>query len=705
MAKNYSEIFKSVYTDGNSMSFGNAMLRGNGVPLDITEVYDSFAAAVEYAARNPVAYEGQLLSVTENGDTTVYVITPAVQGTYFIDPDKDGSSEEVNVYLKEVGSLPEADGKTIEVVDGVLRLVGLEDLDASKTYQPVLVNGKIEWQVPSATTVEGLDGRLTVAEGKVTALEQAVGNAEAGLVKDVADLGTAISDLEGEVADVAANAKSDDEALHTAITSEIETAVAAALAEAKQYADDNDADTVYDDTAIQATVSEHTTAIASVKETADKAAADIKTESEARATAISGLETSLKAHVAEQIGNQAHFSAKVVASEDEMTDATTLYLMKTAETGDDLYEEWMLIGGVATKIGTTATDLTDYATTEAVATAIKTAVDTAVADMSAEIGALEDVHAKDAADLQKAVEDVAGDLADFQTAVGTTYETIENVESKRAALQDSIDAVAADVAKKADAEDTSAAIKAAEEKADAAQGTADANATAIEGLQGTSDDHEERIADLEAVGAEKNVIASVSTEFNIAENRELQIASVAQDKVTGLTADLAALREGKVDTKFTNIDGQQVAWTLLSPENQDKLAALTIGDGGNIELSGKVNAENVEGLASYITAYRDSISGLLSSTAETKLSGIAEGAQVNVLEGIKIAGAKLEVGADKHVNIPFATNDTIGVVLSSTAENKISVGADGTMEVNSLNVNKLVQTEGETLILNGGSSL
>lgn len=701
MAQNYSDIQKLVFTDGNKMDFGNSMIRGNGVPLDITEIYNSYAAAVEYAARDPLAYEGQLISVTENGDTTVYVITPAVQGTYVIDPDADGSGEEVAVYLKEVGSLPEADGKTIEVVDGVLRLVGLADLDNSKTYQPVLVNGKIEWQIPSATTVEGLDGRLTVAEGKVTTLEEAVGNAEGGLVKDVADLGTAISELEGEVADVAANAKTDDEALHTAITGEIKTAVAAALAEAKKYADENDADTVYDDTAIQATVAEHTTAIAGVKETADKAAADIKTESEARATAISNLETSLIEHVAEQIGLQAHFSAKVVESEDKMTDATTLYLMKTAETGDDLYEEWMLIDGVATKIGTTATDLSDYATTEAVEKAIQDAV----TSMQAEVDALEEAHTKDIETVQGSIDDVAKDLSDFQTAVGTTYETIENVESKRSALQDSIDAVAADVAKKADAEETSAAIKAAEEKADAAQGAADANATAIQGLQGTSDDHEERIADLEAVGAEKNVIGSVSAEFNVTEGRELQIASIDQDKVTGLTADLAALREGKVDAKFTNIDGENVAWTLLSPENQDKLAALTIGDGGKIELSGKVNADNVEGLASYITQNRDGIGGLLSSADQTKLSGIAEGAQVNVLEGIKIAGAKLEVGADKHVNIPFATNDTIGVVLSSTAENKISVGTDGTMEVNSLNVNKLVQTEGETLILNGGSSL
>ena len=41
---------------------------------------------------------------------------------------------------------------------------------------------------------------------------------------------------------------------------------------------------------------------------------------------------------------------------------------------------------------------------------------------------------------------------------------------------------------------------------------------------------------------------------------------------------------------------------------------------------------------------------------------------------------------------------------ADTIENKIAVAADGTMEVNSLNVNKLVQTEGEYLVINGGTS-
>ena len=54
------------------------------------------------------------------------------------------------------------------------------------------------------------------------------------------------------------------------------------------------------------------------------------------------------------------------------------------------------------------------------------------------------------------------------------------------------------------------------------------------------------------------------------------------------------------------------------------------------------------------------------------------------------------------MDIPVATADAYGVVKSSTAEGKVSVGSDGVMTVNSLNVNNLVQTDGDILILDCG---
>lgn len=202
---------------------------------------------------------------------------------------------------------------------------------------------------------------------------------------------------------------------------------------------------------------------------------------------------------------------------------------------------------------------------------------------------------------------------------------------------------------------------------------------------------EGKITALEAVGAEKNVIASVDeVQFAVDAERKLTLLDIAMDKVTGLSDAL----DGKVD----KVEG----YTLLSPTDKTKLDALVIGESG-VEISGKVNAANVEGLGNWLTTNRDTVPGLFDTTSSSKLSGIEAGAQVNDLEVVKIAGTALPI-SDKAVDIPMATAEALGVVLSSTAENKVAVGVDGTMEVNSVNVNKLTQTEGELLILNGGSS-
>ena len=202
---------------------------------------------------------------------------------------------------------------------------------------------------------------------------------------------------------------------------------------------------------------------------------------------------------------------------------------------------------------------------------------------------------------------------------------------------------------------------------------------------------EGKITALEEVGAEKNVIASVDeAQFSIDGDRKLTLLDITMGKVTGLDDALA----GKVD----KIEG----YSLLSPTDKTKLDALVIGESG-VEISGKVNAANVEGLGDWVTTNRDSIAGLLDTTSANKLNGIEVGAQVNDLEVVKIAGTALPI-TDKAVDIPKATTEALGVVLGSAAENKISIDVDGTMEVNSVNVNKLVQTAGDILILDGGNA-
>lgn len=93
---------------------------------------------------------------------------------------------------------------------------------------------------------------------------------------------------------------------------------------------------------------------------------------------------------------------------------------------------------------------------------------------------------------------------------------------------------------------------------------------------------------------------------------------------------------------------------------------------------------------------------LFTAAEGTKLAGIAEGAQVNVIESIKLNGTALNIDA-KAVNIPLVTADTAGIVISSADENTISY-VNGIGTVNSLNINKLAQTEGDVLIIDGGNA-
>lgn len=142
-------------------------------------------------------------------------------------------------------------------------------------------------------------------------------------------------------------------------------------------------------------------------------------------------------------------------------------------------------------------------------------------------------------------------------------------------------------------------------------------------------------------------IKSVSNEFSLGEEGELNLVSVPQNKVTGLVDDL----NSKVD---------KVAGKGLSAND-------------------------------------------FTNDLKTKLDGIEAGAQINVLESVKLNGQALPV-SEKAVDIPIASSTVLGIVKGTNVENGVGINGDGTMVINKLNVNKLVQTEGDELILNGGNS-
>jgi hypothetical protein len=77
--KTYEDVINSVYTKGNKMDFSNAMIRGNGIPLDITDIYNSIEDAVTYASNSPLAYEGQIITVKNaKGEQVAYILDSSI---------------------------------------------------------------------------------------------------------------------------------------------------------------------------------------------------------------------------------------------------------------------------------------------------------------------------------------------------------------------------------------------------------------------------------------------------------------------------------------------------------------------------------------------------------------------------------------------------------------------------------------------------
>lgn len=599
MAKNYQDIYNSVYVTGNKMDWTNAMIRGNGIPLDIYSVFDEYNKAVKFAATNAVAYEGQVLAVTENGDTTVYVITPAKQGTIIIDETS------VDVYLKEVGSATSGDNRTIVLNNGVLSLknFGIEyykyypaveadeelGIEAKDSYyeltkgwtdglQPKVINSgtlddpiyEIAWFEPSTTTVEGLSE-------KIITIEDVIKEQSKSILKNSTD-----------------------------ITNEITT---------RENADKANSD------AINAIVLDY-----------------LKNEDK---TELQNQITANKNNI-DKLNGDSTIDGSV---DKKINDAINAFATEITDNG--AIDKFAELVEYVNKHGGEAAEM---------ATAIET-LETKVGEKSVAVQISEAIIAEN-------LDQYATD-ADL-TSISNRVDILENKshhEHANKSLLDTYTQTEEDIA--------DAVIKKHKHE----------NATLLDDIT------EDNIVAWN--NSERNIIASIDdTQFNIDDSRNLTLLDISISKVTGLQDILDAKAN-----KGTTLAEYGITDAYTKTETLDKIAEkITEINGG--ESAGEV--------LSQLNSYKE-INDNRVETIENKLINIDDNAQVNVLESIKINGIAQNI-VDKSIDISIATDSLLGVVMSSVAENKISVSEDGTMEVNSLNVNKLVQNEGAILILNGGTS-
>ena len=234
----------------NFASLGVNLNRQKYGPLDISNVFTSAAdlkyyltkgtyteGVSEYWYKNanekivPYPYEGQVLATVIDGVVSVFALSLDAEG---------------NFQTQEIGAKVEVDGTTIvKDANGKLSIVAPVEPDDKKTYNFAYANGVYSWvEVDTATAagqaqaIQGLTDRTvaleTVVNGKTETTEGA-GDGVVGLVDKVAAL---------EAVDNATQAELD------AYKEVVTAAIAAGIKEAKDYADAQDADTIYNDTAL-----------------------------------------------------------------------------------------------------------------------------------------------------------------------------------------------------------------------------------------------------------------------------------------------------------------------------------------------------------------------------------------------------------------------------------------------------------------------
>lgn len=708
MADKYVTLFDTLY-GGAKWDVGVAINRSNALPLDRNSIFPSFELARAYAAMDEAAMKAELINLGINtaskenvkinnnayAGQVLAVVTATETTIYYIDANKE---------LQEVGGKVGVDGASIKADENGNLYIGGFDSAEALTLPQKQADGSILW-VPISSIVEG-DGntKTYMAAANNSVVVEKTEETEEKISYTVA---ANISDKEGNILTL------DEKGLYVPTPEE------------------------YDDAELRDLINEKANASALdnfyTKEQVDSAIdADVKVVGDKVAT----LEEQIKG-----LSGAMHFRGVLQAlpgSTEGYEDGDVIIV------GDKEYvcsgNLWVLFGDVTaegerltaleTAVNTTipanyalkseiptkvdqlennagyitkdVEDLVNYDTTSVVEGKIEQAI--------TDLGMGDYIKSEAVENLLKEKQDVIEDLDEIREGAGKgatalqaeaiadmltkteaqgIYETIENVNSVKGrveALEGGISSKQEQVVagegivlgndNKTISANLGDGLKIAEGKITIDDAVI-ASQSEFDALDGRVGEVEAALPEIRA-GLESisDLVKSTSDELNIDADGQLKIVSVDQVKVTGLQKVTSAKGEDGnfVDTKQDatladilslasyNSETKQGQAGLMSVADKEKLAALIIGDNG-IEVSGKVSVENVNGLPAYLNRKVDKV----------------EFADVEV-PGAMVVGSGLEQVVTYQ--LPLITSK----------------------DVKEINVNKLVQTEGEELILNGGNA-
>ena len=647
----------------NLTEYPNSFKRQGAFPLEAYSVFyatedkTAFEAAQDYATNNGIAYVGQTLAVVT---TNVENSTVVDDVTFYIIADAAGT-------LQEVGKATNGDNNSITLTDGVLSLKGFDaapnatlpqkapvyvkdeegkDTEVVDHYEIrwVAIDAIVDGDTNTKTIVAAADGETHViiednyveetdthtykvsldlsAYATTAAVGAAIGAAKEELAGDISEAKTelqgAIDAVENKfdaAIGVKATAGTDDtEAVEaTGIYKLIEEAEA----RAKAYADENDSDTIYDDTEITEDIADHESRIGAIESTigdetqglikalADETAAreqgDTNTLNAAKTYTdeeITGLDIVIEKKTVENIESDYIVIKNKSGNEVASVNATKFVKDGMLDSAEYSTETKKLVLTWNTDAGKDATeiDLNDLVNTYTGSEHIVVGTDGVIS-----IG-----------------EHVAldSDLTALDTKLSAVIDTKRTEAEVDAQIDAKLVSVNAEIAKKADAETTNAAI------------ALKADQTALESAVETINGEIAKKADAEATTnalnnkVDKSEYTTDKASFALKSEVEGQFTSIGQ-RIDAVAEDVTANADAIEEL------GNTVAATYATKE------ALKATDD---------KAISNEGAISNLTSRLDGI--------------VAQGGEPNVINNIKVNGVVQTIAEDKSVDlsIPVISN-------------------------------------------------
>lgn len=725
MANNF-EAIKELTTGKNTMTLTNAIMRAYGIPLDYSSVQESYEKALEYAKTNAKAYIGQPISV---GDK-LYIVT-----------------DEANGYLKEVGSKPVGDDKSISVAeDGTVSIRGFAAAGTA-TLPRKKADGTIEWVAINQIVAND--------RNTVTTLQVAEGSALT--ITPTEDAYDADNDTYNYVLDVTLPAIPE-----YSITKEVGTdkVTYKLTKDGTAVGDAIEVHNAYDDTALagrvssaEAGISALDSRVSDVEETVNEFFAAVENPDEVIDTLAE-----IQKYITDDKTGAAGMAASIKANADalEVLNGTSANSVK---------------GKIDAAIAAqAATDAGKYAlnadlsavSAKADAAAVKTEVEAALANKAdkSDLEDLDNYYNKTQIDnflsgirgeYGETADSVAAELNVHKAENASAFASItEKNNAQDTAIQTNTDAIAAinDETNGIYARAVASAATTAESKVTALaettvkQNTANISAlnSTVEGIQGTVNTVSGRVGTLETkVGTlETDLAAEVGSRTELGktvaqhtidisglkdEDGRLNAAIAAANSKFdsySTTAQVEGMIEDAIDAiEYTDLETDIASNTrAISDEatrakaREDEIAAIANQNATDI---GKANA-NIAALDAAIKAVIDDEDGTTLNSIKD-LAVWVEEHETEVLPAIKAnteaiallndktgkEGSIQKIVADAIAGIPatpIATSTVAGIVKASA---EVTVGGDGTMGIGVVSTDKLVQGSA-TLVLSGGNA-